>query len=436
MSFAGTESTFWEQQVAAGFLAFWLAWAGEAGVAAERRVANAQEGGDSPPVTFRSLRVIKAHRQGARCVDLSPDGKRLVSAAGKVLRVWDALTGKKLREGEIDGEYIHYVRFAEGGRTIVCASGTGEVHHLLDAGTLKKRGSFRLTSTDGNVYTRVAVSADGKIVGLSLGGSVTFWDVGAGKLMGKVLLDTKEGVRCMAFAPDGRTIAVAADGRWVRLCDVKRGKEVRKWMSDEQMAPAHCMAFSPDGTLLAVGFLRYNVVRVWDIAKDAMRHEFRWKSVRNRRGFKAIPGMPFAEGVYTIAFTPDGNTLAVASWDESVRLWELASDGLRCRADIAPGWLAFGPQGSVMVAKGGPGGTIRLWDWRDPDRPRTAALPGKALEQLWADCSAKGASVGYRAVTTLLGNPTQAVELFEKRLSNRPALPPGQRPGSGPAVVE
>ena len=76
--------------------------------------------------------------------------------------------------------------------------------------------------------------------------------------------------------------------------------------------------------------------------------------------------------VLSVAFSPDGNTIATASGDETVRLWDARKGTLihtftEHTDDV--GSVAFSPDGNT-VASGSRDKTIRLWDAR-PGNPHT-----------------------------------------------------------------
>jgi WD40 repeat protein len=85
--------------------------------------------------------------------------------------------------------------------------------------------------------------------------------------------------------------------------------------------------------------------------------------------------------VYYTAFSPDGQTLATASYEHTVQLWDLSD-----RAHPAPlgapliagsKWIssaAFSPDGNILAAAGGDG-TVRLWDTSERGRPKPLGLP-------------------------------------------------------------
>ncbi|MEU4800887.1 WD40 repeat domain-containing protein [Actinosynnema sp. NPDC023587] len=85
--------------------------------------------------------------------------------------------------------------------------------------------------------------------------------------------------------------------------------------------------------------------------------------------------------VYLTSFSADGDTLATASYDSTVRLWDL-----RDRDNPKPlgpplrghrSWVSsavFSPDGGTL-ATAGDDGTVRLWDVADPSRPRALGQP-------------------------------------------------------------
>ena len=107
------------------------------------------------------------------------------------------------------------------------------------------------------------------------------------------------------------------------------------------------VAFSPDGTTLASGSLDGKV--------------FLWETTTGQRK-KILTG--HTDEVYSITFSPDGRTLASGSWDKTLRLWDATTGQHKKTLTGHTGQvycIAFSPDGTAL-ASGGIDGTVLLWD--------------------------------------------------------------------------
>ena len=109
------------------------------------------------------------------------------------------------------------------------------------------------------------------------------------------------------------------------------------------------VAFSPDGTTLAVGSLGGLGIKLWDVATKT-----------NVATWDAGEYM-----VHSVAFSPDGTTLAVGVGNGTVQLWDVATKTRT--ATLEEGGfssvysVAFSSDGTTLAA-GSADGTVHLWD--------------------------------------------------------------------------
>src|SRR5262249_6824571 len=71
----------------------------------------------------------------------------------------------------------------------------------------------------------------------------------------------------------GSQLACAAEDASLTVVDMVDGTLRKRWRSDKGIGNIGSLAWSPDGALLAVGALSGSLIRVFDAATGALRHE-------------------------------------------------------------------------------------------------------------------------------------------------------------------
>lgn len=161
------------------------------------------------------------------------------------------------------------------------------------------------------------------------------------------------GVRSVAFSPDGRTLASASFDNTIKLWDLNDGRELRTLRGHTSGVMA--VVFSPDGQLLASIALD-STLKLWQIATGRL-----------------IASVPNAGWEYAVAFSPDGKLLATGGDSKTIRLLDVAT---RQKLFTFTGHegsvegIAFSPDGKTL-ASGSDDARVKLWDLKTGAELRT-----------------------------------------------------------------
>jgi len=278
----------------------------------------------------------------------------------------------RVLQGHTDA--VRCVAFAPDGQSLASASYDGTVR-LWDTHTSEQLLDLRPSRFPGRrAFLCVALSLNGTSLAAGDGPSgeppaeVLIWDLPSGRQRLR-LGSNKQCLQSLAFTSDGRTLAVAGSGpdSEVQLWDADRGQPQERlscfsWRSPGQ-AEVRTIAFSPDGQTLAGGTeLRGESLSQSRRASRAVTGEVLLWAWRTGGEPPRLRG--HAHAVFSLAFSPDGRTLVTGSADRTVRIWDLATRQERAilRGHTSPvHGVAFMPDGST-IASAGTDGTVRLCD--------------------------------------------------------------------------
>jgi WD40 repeat protein len=294
---------------------------------------------------------------------LSPDGTTLAtgSTSGTVV-LWDWGTGRpKLKPFQAHAGKVHGLAFAPDGQTLA-TTGEDKTAKLWDLKSGKEPATF---SGHKAAVTKPKFTPDGRtLVTISFDQTARLWDVATGKFIREIAGEGGAWILDAAFTPNGKTLVTAEGYPWhpkaigqVRFLDAATGA-VRRSLAVPNRG-AFAVAYAPDGKTLAVGTNQGTVLLV-DAASTDVLHVYYGHTAR----------------VWALAFSPDGQSLASAGNDPTVRLWDVVARRARgvlwnppvTQAPVilqqGRSWVnrvAVSPDGKTL-ATGFAGGTVHLFD--------------------------------------------------------------------------
>ena len=289
--------------------------------------------------------VIQEHDQ-VTFAALSPDGRRVVTAVGKIARVWNVETRRPVAVFLRHRAWVNSAAFSPDGRFVVTASNdstaqvwlaaTGQQMAILHGHTAAvKSAAF---SVDGRWVVTASIDHTARVWEASRGWDAKGWTV-------EVLSGHANWVNSVALSPDGRLWGTANGDKTARVWETATGREV---VLRGHMAGVNSVAFSPDGGKVVTASMD-NTARVWEATTG--------KQLAVLRGHTAW--------VNSAAFSSDGQRVVTASGDRTTRVWE-AVTGRELKVLRAPGngvvmSAAFSTYDQWVVTAS-LDGAARVWD--------------------------------------------------------------------------
>ena len=342
--------------------------------------------------------TLRGHQGEVLDVDFAPDGKHLFSASidGDVRR-WDITETLGVTDTLNHPAAVSSVTFSADGRLLATSCDDGRVR-IWESKNGKLITAMDSMTGEGS-RVRFLPSLDPRLLVVTcVDEHIRVWNVDAGEVVSRFPSKQAGGdPLSIAISRDGRLITFAEDQTTVQLRDLNSntpvhrypirgtlalalqsdadllaiatdtaislwstntGKEVGKLDSNARYV--HALAFSPNGQTLASGSWD-QTIKLWEVGRlsttDAPVNTEKFNKTPNRvlRGSAGV--------VDAVKYSPDGVVLVSAGADQMIRVWDLETGDQRVALNGHHGGIAdmaFSPDGKIL-ASASSDGTVRLW---------------------------------------------------------------------------
>ncbi len=320
---------------------------------------------------------ITGHTRLIDAVAFVENSTTLASVAfNRVITLWDLKTSQKTefqmnqvaRKGQgyhqFPQDLFHALAFSPDGTKLVSIGREGEVIFFVGSGIArtKQRQDQLIQLTDVSTgrelysltwekdYNSVVFSPDGKTIALSRNDRFRMWNTE----IDISLSNPNNGdsvIKGLVFSSDGKKLVIGTVDGKVHVWDVQTGDPLEAvFAREEQVLTGEqefngTMAFSPNGNLLAM----------------ASNEQVCLVGIHEQIAFKEV--YPSAS-TKTLVFSPDNAVLVIGLYG-GIELWDMKTGDKLTAFDVPSGsvrTLVFSPDGKTLVSTG-QDGTILLWDW-------------------------------------------------------------------------
>jgi WD40 repeat protein len=277
----------------------------------------------------------RRHRGNFSVGALSPDGK-LYATGGLdgTIRIWETDSGKLAKLLMGHNSYVYGLAFSPDGQTLASGGSFDATVRLWD---VKSGMPLKILKGHPSYVVQVAWSPDGRTV-VGAGGEsgvVLGWDAGTGKEAGKI--EFGRPVRAISWHPEGKSVAVAAQTMPVQIWNPDTFKLI-KTLGDIK-SDVYSVAWSPDGKTLAAG-----------MADSTLLFDEEGKEIRKLEG----------RG-HAVAWTSDNKQLATSvTTVPAIKIWN-AEDGKTLQTIPATAYtLVYEPKDKQLISIDYT--NIQVWD--------------------------------------------------------------------------
>jgi WD40 repeat protein len=327
--------------------------------------------------------AIAGRRHRPNVIAFAPDSQTLAVGGGYTDVALCDVASMQIRTHFDSGRTIQ-IAFAPDGRSVAIAKWPASLVEFSEITIWDVEAGRKLASLEVPLsFRRFAFSLDGRTFNVDRHDSgfdeVMRWNTTTWEPEPSLRL-TMGSVRTSAFSPDGKRIAVGNVSGEIRVWDLSSGLEVARF--DAKPHPVHALAFSPDSRLLASSsyanenwesILQPGTLQLWDLASG--QRKATWTGHASNPTFSpdgrflAATGMSTHHAAWTILLTEADRDAAermlgtAGKTDSHVVVRDVSTARVRSAVhgiDTGPWSVAFSPDGQTMVTSLGDG-SVHFW---------------------------------------------------------------------------
>jgi WD40 repeat protein len=293
----------------------------------------------------------------------------------QIAKLWHVPSGLVVRQFGARRAFVTRAAFSPDGQYFSTTNAVDDTNTLWGAEVRRASDGALILPLlgHGDVVNALAYAPDGLTLATASGSAsldnrdsrIILWGGPRGSML-RSMPGHGGGTTTLSYAPGGQILASGGRDSLVKIWSASSGALLHSFTAAENYLAVQWVAFSPDGQLLATGSGDAKV-RLWRTSD--------WALLRTLAG----NGYP----VFSLAFSPDGGTLAVSTdhYGEHLQLWRVG-DGALLRsfgaANSFSSHLAFTPDGRTLISSS----PSMVWFW-DVDSGELVRTYGEDVGWTW-----------------------------------------------------
>jgi len=338
--------------------------------------------------TGKCLQTLFGHNACVWSVAFHPADQILATAGeDNTIKLWDLETGCCVQTLEGHQHWVKAIAFSPEGQILA----SGSFDQTLKLWDLHTGVCLMTLLGHAEVVTSVAFSPKGDLLTSgSYDQTVKIWHIDTGKCLDTLEKHTNR-IWSVAFHPQGHLIASGGDDHAARVWELQTGQCTKTFQGHSNAI--YGIAHSWQQNLLASGH-EDETIKLWDINLNAPQG-----LKVDLQPFRILHG--HSNRVFSVAFSHNGQLLASASADRTIKLWNPHTGQCLKTLHGHGSWvwaIAFSPN-SNFLASGSYDHTIKIWDVPSGECLQTLqGHPGSVLAIAFSQDGKTFFSSGYDSI--------------------------------------